>query len=256
MSKVWSDKEFWSRYWDKEKRKTTEFLFTALMEEYIDFKKIHSYMEIGGAPGVIMAYMNQTYGMEVSAIDFVDKKYIEEVMKKNAVTDYNIYEEDFTKFNVKEHKRRYSFVASWGFIEHFDIHICKKIIQNQKELVEENGYLIIELPNIRKFNWMVYRICNNELLKIHNLKVMNLKFLKEQVQMGNQFDILYCDYYLTSFFEFNPSSEFFDRHKNLKKLFRGIHKIAKKLHIDNIKTSFFSPYIVLIATRKSPAFKP
>ncbi len=48
MSKVWSDKEFWSRYWDKEKRKTTEFLFTALMEEYIDFKKIHSYMEIGG----------------------------------------------------------------------------------------------------------------------------------------------------------------------------------------------------------------
>ncbi len=250
MDKVWSSKEFWSKYWDKEKRTVSEFTFSKLMEKYINFKAIDSYMEIGGAPGVILTYMNQKYGLTGSVIDYVDKKYTENVLEENGIKNYSVYEEDFTAFNPMKHSKRYDLVASWGFVEHFDKSVCRKIIQKQKKLVQDNGYLLIELPNIRKFNWLIYRICDNELLKIHNLAIMDLQFLKKEVLRGEEFELLYCDYYLTSFFASNNSSEFYDRHRILKRIFRLIHSTAQKLHIDNIRTQFFSPYIVVIAKRK------
>lgn len=250
-NKVWSSKEFWSKYWDKEKRTVSEFTFSQLMEDYIDFNAIDSYMEIGGAPGIITAYIYQKYGINGSVIDYVNKEYTEKVLNENNVRNYNVYEEDFINFDAKRHGKQYGLVASWGFIEHFDKHICQEIIQKQKELVQEGGYLLIELPNIRKLNWFIYRIFNNKLLKIHNLEIMDLSFLKKEVILNNQFELLYCDYYLTSFFSINSSSEFYDRHKIIKKIFKVIHSIAQKFHIDNIKTQFFSPYIVLIAKKKS-----
>jgi hypothetical protein len=251
MNKEWSNKEFWSKYWEKEKPTTTEFTFSKIVEKYINFNTISSYMEIGGAPGAIVTYIHNKYKLKCSIIDYVDKKYTENILKENNVTNYCIYEEDFINFNPSRHKHKYGLVASWGFIEHFDKSVCKKIIQKQKELVEENGYLLIELPNIRKFNWLIYRICNYELLKIHNLDIMDLSFIQEEVSINNEFEILYCDYYLTSFFFFNSSSEFFDRHNLLKKIFKSINKLAQFLHFDNIRTKFFSPYIVLIAKKKA-----
>ena len=120
MDKVWSSKEFWSKYWDKEKRTVSEFTFSKLMEKYINFKAIDSYMEIGGAPGVILTYMNQKYGLTGSVIDYVDKKYTENVLEENGIKNYSVYEEDFTAFNPMKHSKRYDLVASWGFVEHFD----------------------------------------------------------------------------------------------------------------------------------------
>lgn len=244
-----SDKKFWDEYWNNEKRVVTDFGFSKVMESFIDFKKVKSYMEIGGAPGVIMTYIHNKYNVEVSAIDFVNKSYIENVMKENNITNYHVYEADFTEFDTESHTKKYDLVASWGFVEHFEINTCKNIIEKQKNLVEKNGYLIIELPNIRKFNWLLYRIFNKKLLDIHNMETMSIPFLREQILKNDDYKLLYGNYYLTCFLGYNSSSDYLKKHMILKNLFVTMQNLMKKLKIDNIQNQTFSPYILMIAKR-------
>lgn len=249
MSKEYSNKQFWNEYWEKEQRHTEDFIFAELVDKFVNWNEIDSYMEIGGAPGSIMAYMHNRHGLEVSTIDFCSKEITDNYLKSRKINSYSIYEADFIQLDISDYKDKYDLVSSWGFIEHFDLDTCGKLIRKHKALVADGGYLIIELPNIRKFNWLLYRIFNKELLDIHNLDVMNLSFLKERITEGNDFKLLYSNYYLTSFLGFSSSNEFFERHRIIKWIFGKLQSLSRVLHIDNIKNRFFSPYIVMIAQK-------
>lgn len=249
MKNTYGNSEFWSEYWEKENRHMNEFMFSDLIDQYIDWKNIHSYMEIGGAPGSIMSYMAKIHKLEVSTVDFCDEKILVKFLEAANVPNYHVYNKDFRKFDISAHAKKYDVVASWGFVEHFDLDISGELIQRHKEMVADNGYLIIELPNIRKMNWLIYRIFNYNLLKIHNIKTMDLNFIKREVMKGKEFEILYADYYLTSFFGYNSSNEFFNKHQVIRKVFLFIQYLSKQLHINNIPNQFFSPYIVLVARR-------
>jgi len=160
-----------------------------------------------------------------------------------------MFNEDFRHFDITPHVKKYDLVSSWGFIEHFELEESYEFIQKHKEMVSSNGYLIIELPNIRWFNWLLYRLINNNLLKIHNLETMDISFLKRAIEKDQKFKILYGNYYLTSFFEFSSSNEFFKRHSVIKHIFELIKKSIRALHVNDIPNKFFSPYIVFIAKR-------
>ena len=245
----YSDSKFWNEYWKQEKRESEDFIFENLLNKIIQWKKVHSYMEIGGAPGSIMSFMAKVHNMDVSTVDFCDWKILNGFLKKQGLKNYKIYNEDFSNFNVEKHNKQYDMVASWGFVEHFDLETSGLFIQKQKALVADDGYLIVELPNIRGLNWLIYRVFNNALLKIHNTKTMDLKFINSEILKGNEFKILYSNYYLTSFFEFSESNEFFLRHKFIRGIFKGIKNISKKLSINNIPNAFMSPYMIVIAQK-------
>lgn len=249
MNKSYSNKRFWDDYWNEETRKEYEFIFSPILDKYVDWTHVANYMEIGGAPGTIMVYMYHNHQLDVNTIDFCNSSIISNLLDENHVHDYTIISEDFSVFNANEHCQKYDMVASWGFVEHFDIKTSHEFIQKHKEMVGEGGYLIIELPNIRRFNWLIYRIVNNNLLKIHDLQTMDLKYLTDSIEEGNQFEILYGDYYLTSFFDFSSSNEYFDRHRVIKNLFKSLKELLSYFHLDNIPNRFFSPYIVFIARR-------
>lgn len=244
-----NNKDFWNEYWKKETRRQEEFMFADLLNKYLEWDMISTYMEIGGAPGSIMSYMVKYHGIDVFTVDFCNKKIIEEFMESAQVKKYKIYDEDFETFDVKEHINRYDCVASWGFIEHFDIELTSQFIKKHKEMVSKNGYLIIELPNIRKFNWLIYKIFDKELLSIHNIKAMDLNYLRREIN-DDEFELLYGNYYLTSFLEYNSSNVFFANHRIIKYIFNFFKEIGKKLHLSNIPNRFFSPYIIFIARRK------
>lgn len=246
---AYSNSKFWSDYWIKENRNVDEFMFSDLIDQYIDWENIRSYMEIGGAPGSIMSYMSKTHDMQVSTVDFCDKNILIEFLNSAKIPNYHVYNEDFQKFDISQHERKYDLVASWGFVEHFDLSVSGELIQKHKRMVSKNGYLIIELPNIRKVNWLIYCIFNYNLLKIHNIKTMDLNFIRSEVMKGKEFELLYADYYLTSFFGYNISNEFFNKHKLIQNIFKLVQKLSQKFHINNIPNQFFSPYIVLIARR-------
>lgn len=245
---IYSDKVFWDDYWQEENRKEDQFIFSKILDRHVTWNNIRTYMEIGGAPGSIMSFMYKKHNLEVSTIDFCDRKIIDDFLSTSGLENYNVYSEDFCKFDVEGHGQKYDIVSSWGVIEHFSLENAAKIIEKKKQLVKKGGYLVVELPNIRFFNWLLYYVFDHDLLKIHNLKTMNISFLRNEIQKDG-FDILYGDYYLSSFFQYNDSNAFFDKHRIIGGLFRFISKMARNFGVDNIPNRFFSPYIVFIAKK-------
>lgn len=235
-----SEKDFWEKEWQHERDYTT-FPFRKVVERYLP-KKPLTYFEVGCAPGTIMAFFSKVYGYHVSGIDYCDPTVTKQYLQELDVA-FEMTHGDFTAYHSD---RTYDVVASWGFVEHF--HNFEEIIKKHKELVRPGGYLIIELPSLKYANYWIYRLFNPELLKIHNLRAMSLKALRESVQEG--FEIVYGDYYKTSMFQFNPENHELLKRPFVKVFFLIMHKLMRLLRIDNIPNRFFSPYIVFIA-RKS-----
>ena len=246
LMKNFTNQEYWNQYWDKEVREEINFYFADLLEQYIQWEKVNpkSYMEIGGAPGNIMAYMRQ-HQLSTSTVDFTESQRIEKFLKKQQVNNYHIYQEDFQNFDIKEHMGKWGIVASWGFLEHFEKKITSDFIKKQKQMVSNDGYLIIELPNIRKLMWLIYWIFNRQIIKIHNLEIMDLDYLKEEILKTGDFELIYASYY----FAMNRQNDYFLGHKNLKKICEKIVYFFTMHDFSMRVKRWFFPYIVLIAKR-------
>ena len=236
------EKIYWEEYWKKEDRKNENFLFSDILKKYNI--KITNYFEFGCAPGSIMSYINKEYDSKVSGLDLIDKKIIEEYLKKYNVENYQIFEGDINDFKIDE---KYDFVGSYGLIEHFEN--PKYIIEKHKEIVDDGGYLCITVPNMRKLNYLFNYIFSRELLETHNLSIMDLKLLKRLI-IDNEFEEVYASYFLTSMFQANKDSQRLKEHPYLNKIYNFINIIMEKLNLDNIPNKFASPYIVVIAKKK------
>ena len=106
--------------------------------------------------------------------------------------------------------------------------------------------MIVELPNIRKLIWLAYWLLNRKMIAIHNLEIMNLRWLKQQILDNGEFELLFASYYFTM----NARNEFFTQHGRLKKLCERLSERFEDCQWgDGVKKLFF-PYIVLIARRK------
>lgn len=246
-----NSKEFWAEYWDKEKREiftSNSFIFEDIIEknipELMNGQKDKSYFEVGCAPGNVMVFFNKKYGCTISGCDFVSCIAVADNIKKSGIKTFHLYESDFRNLDLKN---KYDLVASYGFVEHFDNY--STIIKRHKKLVADNGYLIIEIPNIRKCNYLFYKIFLPNILKNHNTKIMDLKVLRKEIEDEN-FEILFNNYYLTNMFMANSNNEFVNRNKIIKYIFMSSRKILEKLHCSNIPNKYLSPYIICIARKK------
>ncbi len=241
----YSNEKYWNEYWKSEYRDDITFYFSNLVDQYIEWDKVKNYMEVGGAPGSIMAYMNKNHFLEVSTIDFSDKEITEKFLNKQGVRDYKVYQEDFENTDLRAHKGKYDLVASWGFIEHFSKDVCNKFIKKHKDMVSDNGYLILELPNIRKIFWLMYFLFNHQLLKIHNFSIIDVDYLKEQMLKGGEFKILYAGYYLTM----NYQNDYFKRHSIASKICDSTIKVLRRKQMSDKFKSWCFPYLILIARK-------
>ncbi|NOU66243.1 methyltransferase domain-containing protein [Paenibacillus sp. LMG 31461] len=242
MNKL-SKKEFWDSEWEHEKRNDYKsFVFGDFLSKLIP--KGGSFVEIGCAPGSIMAYFYHKLNFDVTGVDYSSVSKIEENLKHYDVEKFQLYEADFTELKLD---KKYTVVSSFGFVEHF--YDYDSIIQKHMDLVEDKGYLVIELPNIRYFNWLIYRIVNPELLSIHNLKIMNLKELPRKIKESNEYEILYCNYYKSCFLFFNDQNSQLLSRPLLRLIFSKLKEILIKFRLDNISNRYFSPYIILVAKK-------
>ena len=85
MSESYSNIEFWNDYWKDEKRIGYDFMFSEIIDQYLDWTKIKNYMEIGGAPGTIMSYMFHVHNLEVNTVDFCDLQILSDLLERNNV---------------------------------------------------------------------------------------------------------------------------------------------------------------------------
>jgi 2-polyprenyl-3-methyl-5-hydroxy-6-metoxy-1,4-benzoquinol methylase len=147
--------------------------FDSILKKYLPISSKKTCLEIGAIPGGFLAYFKKEFHYKITGIDFAEnKKVFDETMKINRIKDYKFISADIK--NIKTNKK-YDVVSSFGFIEHFDD--FEEIISKHIELLAEDGYLVISLPNFRNLQYVYRVLFDRQNLKIHNLDSMKINKL-------------------------------------------------------------------------------
>lgn len=242
--KALSKKEHWDADWRCEKAAQREVFLAPLLERFLPTGL--SFCEIGCAPGNFMEYFYRRMGYTVSGIDYSSIAGVREYLDQAGVKGYTLYDGDFLEFRPG---RTFDVVFSAGFVEHFDDYAA--VIDLQASLVGAGGYLVIEVPNFRWLNKVLFRWLDRERFATHNLAVMDPRVLRDRVAQAG-FVPLYCDYYKSAPVFFNLENAMLQRRPRLGQSMALVRKAFEVLHLDNLPNRFGSPYIVCIA-RRPPA---
>lgn len=244
MGEKLSEKTFWDGYWDKEKKTgdPTDYLFNELLINYLPYGG--TYLEIGCTPGTTLVNFYKTFGYSVTGMDYSQVDTVRRTLQRYDVRTGKVIESDFTTTPVFD---QFDVVASFGFVEHFENYA--EIVCKQAEFVKPGGYLVVEIPNLRYFNWLLYRIFDRDLLDIHNLKIMSPSALSMPIQSTGEYTIRFCNYYFTNLLFFNANNPVIARYPLIKRTVFVLRKLMRAMRIDNLPNKLFSPYIILIAQK-------
>lgn len=151
---------------------------------------IKTSIEIGCYPGKFLTILGKR-GVEVNGIDFIPAVLcLPDVFRNEGYKVGEFINTDFTKFKTN---KSYDCVMSFGFIEHFIN--WEDIVHLHLDLVAENGYVIIEVPNFKGFFQRAPRfLFDYKNYKRHNIKSMNLKKWDE-IMKGRGFEIISSEYF-------------------------------------------------------------
>ncbi len=188
-----TDKKHWEDAYvdiDFTKEKKTSEIYKWIAHHLPKVTSNKSSFEVGIFPARFSVIFGDL-GYEVNGIDRIEsvvttmKHWLE---KEN----YKVGGEICDDFFTYDYKKKYDVVSSFGFIEHFKN--FEEVIKVQANLVAENGYIIIEVPNFkgRIQNFLKKRL-DKKNLDVHYVPSMD--FGKwEKVLRENQFEIIAKDY--------------------------------------------------------------
>ncbi len=149
-----------------------------VFEKYmIKLTRGSSFIEIGGFPGIFAAYFYKRGIRDVSILDFhMNESIVRKLEKQNGLSQNTIQciQTDFFSF---ESEKKYDIVFSSGFIEHFQD--TADVIRRHVNLMSKNGQLLILIPNFLGLNGKIQARYDKENLDSHNLKSMEINYLKE-----------------------------------------------------------------------------
>lgn len=149
-----------------------------------------SLIEIGGFPGRYLAYLANKYQLDPSCLDYnSDVKQIEGSFKLMDVPVYHVIQEDFTE-HIPE--KKYDYVMSNGFIEHFENYDA--ILDLHVNYMADKGRLFVMIPNMKGYVKFYKYLVDYKNLKVHNLKCMRLKVFEDFAKRQN-LSILHLDYF-------------------------------------------------------------
>ena len=99
-----------------------------------------------------MFFFNKELNYKIDGVEYLDIacRKTEENFRLNEIEKFHLFQHDFFSFNTKE---KYDLVSSFGFIEHFDN--TEEVFAKHCDLVNDNGYLVIGLPNLRGINHII-----------------------------------------------------------------------------------------------------
>lgn len=178
-----TEKQHWDDYWSNfdlpvEIKKSDDNLLLneelKIFEKYLPKKPI-SIVEIGGAPGQYLVYMNRQFGYSVSCLDYSEvgcEKTIENF--KLLGIPVEVYHKDLFAKNLN--MPQFDLVYSMGLIEHFED--VAGVVKKHLDLLKPGGILLLGLPNFRGVNHLFLRWLAPDLLKQHNLKTMDIRTWK------------------------------------------------------------------------------
>lgn len=128
------------------------------------------YLEVGCAPGKILAWVYSKLGARAAGLDYSDTgvRNCRELFAAMALP-IDLYQDDFFANSLPKHS--FDVVASFGFIEHFDD--PREVVAKHIELVKPGGIALIVIPNYGSIYGSLQRRCDPANLELHNLNIMN-----------------------------------------------------------------------------------
>lgn len=130
------------------------------------------FLEIGCAPGKMLAWVAATLGAQVSGLDYsetglaVAHRLFRELRLTADLRREDVFANSFTE-------NSFDVVYSGGVIEHFEDPAA--IVRTHVSLLKPGGLALITIPNL---GGLYGRIASRETLAIHNLNIMNPEALR------------------------------------------------------------------------------
>jgi 2-polyprenyl-3-methyl-5-hydroxy-6-metoxy-1,4-benzoquinol methylase len=246
---------FWNNYWKNIKLPSTvnnastfdRCLSERLTEKIKQVGVKGQVLEIGAAPGKWLAYLSEIGDFKPSGLDYSSAGI--EAMKKNFkllnITPEDFYVGDFFEIFPKE---KYDVVMSFGFIEHFEN--PHQVIDRHLQWLKPGGVLVLGVPNFNSIHGVLQYFLKKSILRVHNLKIMNLKFFKE---LQKRFPVKTVSVeYLGSF---EPSLPIAEEKKSVKTLLprlviKVLYHFRKFKFTDKINGPWISSYILAVYCKK------
>jgi SAM-dependent methyltransferase len=173
----------------------SEYIFWEICKRNFPKKEGLKILEIGSAPGTRLIKFHENfgyipYGVEYSKDGF---KLNKTVFRLNGINEDNvIYADFFSNEFQHEYRNYFDVVISMGFIEHF--FDSKNTIENHLNVLKEDGFCLISIPNFRGINYVFMNVLNRKLKKLHNFEIMDIDKIK-QILTDFNMKIIYADYY-------------------------------------------------------------
>lgn len=176
-----TEQHFWDDYWDGislpseiKKTKKNYYLNEILnvFDNYLPKNSNRTVIEIGGSPGQYLAYLYRNFSYKIYCLDYSKTGCLktEENLQLLKIPG-KVFNADL--FSDKINLPQFDIVYSLGFIEHFlDTEL---VISKHLNLLKKDGLLLVGMPNFRGINYLFLKILAPNLLKKHNLKVMDIK---------------------------------------------------------------------------------
>ncbi|MCK5175420.1 MAG: class I SAM-dependent methyltransferase [Planctomycetes bacterium] len=182
-------REYWDNFWSELPLPATARPapdIQRVLEKFLPKSREVSFLEIGCAPGRFMAYFNNTFGFDVSGIEYVEKAA--EATRRNMELqgiEAQVLTEDF--FNLEISPGSYDIVFSGGFIEHFED--TDGVISRISGMARK--YVVTIVPNMFGINGLISRKIRPDVFYGH--KQIGLKLLRNAHEKCG-LETLFCDY--------------------------------------------------------------
>ncbi len=226
-------------------------MFEDIFQKFLKKTSDKSCFEIGCVPGTYLAYICKNFGYSAEGIDYLENtaEITGETLNKAGIKDYNIYEGDFTQWQIPG---QYDLVCSFGFIEHFSGDTEKEVAAKHVRLLKPGGLLMMDVPNFRYGQYLIHMLLDKKNLIEHNCRTMSLSYFRHLAETHN-LEVLYLSYYggPFSFWTENKNPDFLQIavFYFFKVIQHTVAFIARAFRFKNLDNRWFSPFIIFIARK-------
>lgn len=227
------------------------FLCDYLIHKYLPkyngpLKKQPVICEIGSGDGKLIKKIAKMNGYKPYGIEYSKK-----AQQRSEKIGVDVFFSDvFDKKVLNKFKNHFDAVFSYGFVEH--IIPPEKAIKLHFDLVKPGGYVIIQIPRFKAFNYLRLKLFRPDLIKNHNLEIMNEDVLSKLCKDPGIKQI-YCKNYGT--FKMRVPMEKKDfRYKVLKTICYLDYVLNPTFRLlfgtQGFETYLFSPSVMFIGQKK------
>lgn len=226
------------------------YLCDSILKRYLPHdlhssRKRPSLCEIGSGDGNLVKKVAEMLGYAAYGIEYAK----EGARQSRAIGVNTTITDAFSPTVLKKYKHFFDVVFSYGFIEH--IYPPEKAVKLHLDLVKPGGYIVIQIPRFRGFNYWKVKFFRPDLLPLHNLSIMNADVLSKICSLQGV-KTIYCANYGTIKLRLPMNKKNF-RYYLLKTtclLEYLLNPLLRLIYKDKgFETNYFSPAVMYIGQK-------